>query len=117
MRRTQTLGRIVRIVTPALIAGFIALLFSGCELLTGPDESPVVDGVSVWPSVSTVAKGGTLDFTATVYGTGNVAQTVIWSLDSTSVPMSGTKIEEIALGGGGGGQDCLPLPMLKQQQT
>jgi hypothetical protein len=119
MRRTQTLGRIARIVAPALITAYMALLLIGCDLLTNKDESddsPVVSDVTVWSSVSTVAKGGTLDFTATVYGTtGNVAQTVTWSVEGKSA--AGTKIEEITSGGGGGGRLIVALDEQAQSLT
>ena len=50
-----------------------------------PDDSsdPTVDRVTVSPAIATVLKGEQQAFTATVTGTNNPAQTVIWSIVET----------------------------------
>jgi hypothetical protein len=101
MKRTQTLGRIAGIAAPTLIAVFMALLLNCCNLLTDSDD-PVVNSVSISPPTAMVARGSSQDFTAAVAVAGGAAQTVTWSLEEAHV--TGTKIEEITLGGGGGGR-------------
>jgi hypothetical protein len=53
----------------------------------------VVSGVTISPTTATVAAGGTKNFTATVAGSGDYAETVTWSVtgggDGTSVSSSG----------------------------
>jgi hypothetical protein len=100
MKRTRILGRIAGIAAPALIAVFMALLLSGCNLLEDSDD-PAVTSVIVNPSAPTVIKGDSLDFTASVAVTGGAAQTVTWSI--VEAHETGTKIEETTGEGGGGG--------------
>ncbi|MDR0551051.1 MAG: hypothetical protein LBG72_03415, partial [Spirochaetaceae bacterium] len=52
---------------------------------------PTVTGVTVTAAAETVAKGGSLQFTAAVAGTGNPVQSVTWSIATTGIA-SGTAI-------------------------
>jgi hypothetical protein len=65
----------------ALLLSF-GLVLTACEDLT-KDSNPAVTGVTVTSSAATVAKGGTLQFTAEVNGTNNPPQTVAWSIEGT----------------------------------
>jgi len=47
-------------------------------------QLPTVASVTVTPSTATIAKGGYQEFSATVAGTNNPAQTVIWSIVQTN---------------------------------
>jgi hypothetical protein len=77
---------------PTLLALMLifALAFTGCDNGTNP---VTVTAVTVSPTAATVAKGGTLQFTATVTGTGNPAQTVTWNVSGgktgTAISMGG----------------------------
>jgi len=78
---------------PAFLLVFIFLL-GGCFLFDDTDtDDIVVKSVSVSPSTANVNKGATCQFTATVSGTGNPAQTVTWSVNG----VSGTNISSAGL--------------------
>ena len=64
--------------------------------LTGTGITPVVTGVTVSPDTATIDKGETQQFTATVNGTGSVAQTVTWSIVQTN-KHTGTTINSSGL--------------------
>jgi hypothetical protein len=85
-----------------VIFGFAALVIAaiftlaGCGDLNGGGGSesgaPTVTNVTVTPETSTVAKGGTQTFTATVTGTNSPAQTVTWEV--TGSEEAGTSIDD-----------------------
>jgi hypothetical protein len=58
-----------------------------------PVSGPTVSSVTVSPPTPTVAKGETQTFIATVTGTGNPAQTVLWSIEGADV--TGTTIDSM----------------------
>jgi len=62
-----------------LALGCLALVLLGCPADSGT-TSATVDSVTVSPKTVTVAKGETQQFTATVNGTGNPAQSVTWEV-------------------------------------
>jgi hypothetical protein len=60
---------------------------------------PLVSGVTVSPPVTSVAKGNTRQFTATVYGTGGISQEVTWSVankNSAGTVISGAGLLTVA---------------------
>jgi formylglycine-generating enzyme required for sulfatase activity len=77
------------VLTVAVIPA--VLFFAGCTQPTGDGNNSVVTGVSVSAASATVNKGGTVQFSATVTGTGNPAQTVTWTIAGTVV--DGTAID------------------------
>jgi endo-1,4-beta-xylanase len=95
-------GTLFGIIIFAVILGFTA---AGCDIInTEPKKTeqeqpnppiPTVSTVTVSPATSSVAKGGTQQFTATVNGTNSPAQTVTWSIvqpdknGSTTITTSG----------------------------
>ncbi len=71
----------------------------------GPDVSfttlsvtPVVNSVSVSPATANVQKGATRQFSATVNGTNNPGQGVMWSVNSTVSSISATGLLTVAAG-------------------
>jgi len=56
-----------------------------------------VTGVTVSPSTATVARNGTQQFTATVAGTNNPAQTVYWTVSTDTGNVNGTSISSTGL--------------------
>jgi formylglycine-generating enzyme required for sulfatase activity len=82
-----------RMMACAVIVGILAVVLSGC-----PDflkDDPTVTVVTVSPDTVSVPKGGTQSFSATVRGTGNPAQTVIWALSGNN--NAGTTISDRGL--------------------
>jgi hypothetical protein len=72
------------------------LIFAGCDDPTKANTAPTVSGVTVTAAADSVAKGGTVQFSATVAGTNNPAQTVTWSIVTTGLA-SGTAISNTGL--------------------
>jgi hypothetical protein len=70
-----------------------SLGITSANLIADGELTPVVTSVSVNPSAATVAKGGSWPFHAIVSGTGNVAQTVTWTIDNSGSTKVGTYIE------------------------
>jgi hypothetical protein len=64
--------------------GILVLVCAACALLgcnPNVNTEPTVDSVTVSPSTTSVAKGGTQTFTAEVIGTNSPAQTVTWKVE------------------------------------
>ena len=81
---------------PAFLLVFVFFL-GGCFLFEDTDtDDSGVESVSVSPATVTVSKGAKQQFTATVTGTGNPAQTVTWSIVESG-KHSGTTINSSGL--------------------
>jgi len=62
-----------------------------------PSPNQTVTSVTVSPSTVTVAKGGTQQFTATVTGTNDPPETVIWTVTQATGNLNGTSIDSTGL--------------------
>ncbi|MDR0553393.1 MAG: SUMF1/EgtB/PvdO family nonheme iron enzyme [Treponema sp.] len=91
---TQRTGTYVLFGIAVLLAAAMFTL-TGCPDGTSGDPAPTVSGVTVTAARS-VAKGGTLQFSASVAGENSPAQTVTWSITTTGIA-SGTSINEEGL--------------------
>jgi len=83
----KTLGVIV-------LVALIGFSMTACPPPGDPGDPPTVDTVTVTPKTTTmVEKGGSIEFTATVTGTNDPAQTVTWSIEETGSKNIGTTID------------------------
>jgi hypothetical protein len=65
-------------------AGYTGGVTSAAVQVQGANaEPPTVTGVTVTAAASSVAKGGAVQFSAVVAGTGNPSQAVTWTIDSS----------------------------------
>jgi len=65
--------------------------------ITSGGGGATVTGVTVSPATATVARNGTLQFTATVNGTNNPAQTVTWTVSTNQGNVNNTSISAAGL--------------------
>jgi endo-1,4-beta-xylanase len=79
----KDIRKLFNIIIVAVIIGFAA---AGCgNVKDDPDTpTPTVTGVTVSPASTSVAKGATRSFTATVSVTNNAAKTVTWAIVQTN---------------------------------
>lgn len=95
------MNKVVNFRVLAATLMFAAMSFSGCKDDGGddpdkPDNKATVTNVEVTPASPNVAKGATQQFSATVSGDNNPAQTVIWAIVETN-KHAGTAISATGL--------------------